>query len=108
MNAPTDRSGAATTVPAATTVRAATTATADGIAAVATTVRLRRTRRRPGRRANRPQEAGRLRPESIRSRPSRPLFIGVFVVVTIAVVLPYTPLGSLLGFTPLPLPLLVA
>jgi P-type Mg2+ transporter len=39
----------------------------------------------------------------LRSRPGRPLFIGVLAVVAIAVVLPYTPLGSLLGFIPLPL-----
>lgn len=44
----------------------------------------------------------------LKSRPSRPLFIGALVVVTIAVVLPYTPLGSLVGFIPLPLPLLAA
>ena len=44
----------------------------------------------------------------LKSRPSRPLFMGVLVVVTIAVVLPYTPLGSLLGFIPLPVPLLGA
>jgi Mg2+-importing ATPase len=44
----------------------------------------------------------------LKSRPSRPLLIGVSVVVTIAVVLPYTPLGSLLGFVPLPTPLLGA
>jgi hypothetical protein len=34
------------------------------------------------------------------------LLIGVLVIVTIAVVLPYMPLGSLLGFIPLPAPLL--
>jgi Mg2+-importing ATPase len=34
--------------------------------------------------------------------------IGVLAVVTIAVVLPYTPAGSLLGFVPLPLSLLGA
>jgi Mg2+-importing ATPase len=44
----------------------------------------------------------------LKSRPSRTLFIGVLVVVAIAVVLPYTPLGSLLGFIPLPMPLLAA
>ena len=44
----------------------------------------------------------------LRSRPSRPLFIGVLAVVAIAVVLPYTPLGNLLGFIPLPMPLLGA
>jgi Mg2+-importing ATPase len=36
------------------------------------------------------------------------LLIGVLVVVAIAVVLPYTPLGRLLGFIPLPVPLLGA
>ena len=41
----------------------------------------------------------------LKSRPSRPLLLGVLVVVTTAVVLPYTPLGSLLG--PIPLPLLL-
>jgi Mg2+-importing ATPase len=44
----------------------------------------------------------------LKSRPSRPLIIGVLVVVAIAVVLPYTPLGSLLGFIPLPAALLGA
>jgi Mg2+-importing ATPase len=43
-----------------------------------------------------------------KSRPSGPLLISVFAVVAIAVVLPYTPLGSLLGFIPLPAPLLGA
>jgi Mg2+-importing ATPase len=43
-----------------------------------------------------------------KSRPGRPLLIGVLAVVAIAVVLPYTPLGSLLGFIPLPLSLLGA
>jgi Mg2+-importing ATPase len=42
------------------------------------------------------------------SRPSRPLLISVLAVVAIATVLPYTPLGSLLRFTPLPLSLLGA
>ncbi len=41
-----------------------------------------------------------------KSRPGRPLLIGVLVVVAIAVLLPYTPAGSLLGFIPLPLSLL--
>ncbi len=41
-----------------------------------------------------------------KSRPSRPLLIGVLAVVAIAVVLPYTPLGRVLGFIPLPAPLL--
>lgn len=37
-----------------------------------------------------------------RSRPSRPLALTVWAVVIVAVVLPYTPLASLLGFVPLP------
>ena len=41
-----------------------------------------------------------------KSRPSRPLLISVLTVVAVAGVLPYTPLGTLLQFTPLPLPLL--
>ena len=41
-----------------------------------------------------------------KSRPSRPLLIGVLAVVTIAVVLPYTPLGSVLGLISLSAPLL--
>jgi Mg2+-importing ATPase len=41
-----------------------------------------------------------------KSRPSRWLLISVITVVAIAVVLPYTPVGSLLGFTPLPVLLL--
>ena len=44
----------------------------------------------------------------LKSRPSRPLLISVLAVVAIAAVLPYTPLGSLLRFTPLPLSLLGA
>lgn len=43
-----------------------------------------------------------------RSRPSRPLLISVLAVVAVATVLPYTPLGSLLRFTPLPASLLGA
>jgi P-type Mg2+ transporter len=43
-----------------------------------------------------------------KSRLSRPLQIGVLAVVAIAVVLPYTPLGRLLGFSPLPIALLGA
>jgi Mg2+-importing ATPase len=43
-----------------------------------------------------------------KSRPSRPLLLSVFAIIAIAVVLPYTPLGSLLGFVPLPLSLLGA
>ena len=41
-----------------------------------------------------------------KSRPSRPLLISVLAVVAIAGILPYTPLGSLLRFTPLPMALL--
>ena len=41
-----------------------------------------------------------------KSRPSRPLLVSVLAVVAIAAVLPYTPVGSLLRFTPLPLSLL--
>ena len=44
----------------------------------------------------------------LKSRPSRPLLISVLAVVAIAAVLPYTPVGSLLRFTPLPLSLLGA
>ena len=43
-----------------------------------------------------------------KSRPGRSLLIGVLVVVAIAAVLPYTPVGSLLRFTPLPVALLGA
>jgi Mg2+-importing ATPase len=43
-----------------------------------------------------------------KSRPSRSLVIGVLAVVAVAVMLPYTPAGSLMGFIPLPLPLLGA
>jgi P-type Mg2+ transporter len=43
-----------------------------------------------------------------KSRAGRPLLIGVLAVVAIAVVLPYTPARSLLGFMPLPLSLLGA
>jgi Mg2+-importing ATPase len=44
----------------------------------------------------------------LKSRPSPPLLISVLAIVASAVVLPYTPLASLLGFTPLPLSLLGA
>jgi Mg2+-importing ATPase len=44
----------------------------------------------------------------LKSRPSRPLLVSVLAIVAIAVVLPYTPLSRLLGFTPLPLSLLGA
>ncbi|MEO8661807.1 MAG: magnesium-translocating P-type ATPase [Bryobacteraceae bacterium] len=43
-----------------------------------------------------------------KSRPSRPLILAVLAVVTAAAVLPYTPLGDLLQFTPLPVTLLGA
>jgi Mg2+-importing ATPase len=43
-----------------------------------------------------------------KSRPSRALLLSVSAVVAIAAVLPYTPLGLLLRFTPLPLSLLGA
>ena len=43
-----------------------------------------------------------------RSRPSRALLGSVLAVVAIAVALPYTPLGTLLRFVPLPAPLLAA
>src|SRR4029453_5569730 len=42
----------------------------------------------------------------LKSRPSRVLLISVLAVVGIAAVLPYTPVGSLLRFTPLPRSLL--
>ena len=42
----------------------------------------------------------------LKSRPSRSLLISVLAVVTIAAVLPYTPLGGLLRFVPLPATLL--
>src|ERR1051325_3268611 len=44
----------------------------------------------------------------LQSRPSWPLLSGVLAIVAIAAALPYTPVGSLLKFTPLPLPLLAA
>ena len=44
----------------------------------------------------------------LNSRPSRPLLLAVFAIVTVATVLPYTPLGGLLGFSPLPVSLLGA
>ncbi len=43
-----------------------------------------------------------------KSRPGRPLLIGVLAVVAIAALLPYTPVGRPLGFIPLPLSLLGA
>ncbi|HEV8415069.1 MAG TPA: magnesium-translocating P-type ATPase [Bryobacteraceae bacterium] len=44
----------------------------------------------------------------LKSRPSRALLAAVFAIVAIAVVLPYTALGRVLQFTPLPLSLLGA
>ena len=44
----------------------------------------------------------------LKSRPSWPLVLGMLSVVAIAAVLPYTPIGTLLKFTPLPLSLLGA
>jgi Mg2+-importing ATPase len=44
----------------------------------------------------------------LKSRPSWPLLVAVFAIVAVAAVLPYTSLGSLLQFTPLPLSLLGA
>ena len=44
----------------------------------------------------------------LKSRPSRPLLISVLAVVAVATMLPYTPLRSLLQFTPLPASLLGA
>ena len=38
----------------------------------------------------------------LRSRPSRPLTITTLLIVAIGILLPYTPLAGLLGFTPLP------
>ena len=44
----------------------------------------------------------------LKSRPSRPLLISVLAVVTIAAVLPYTAVGTILRFTPPPVSLLGA
>jgi Mg2+-importing ATPase len=44
----------------------------------------------------------------LRSHPSGPLLVGVFAIVAVGAVLPYTALGKLLQFTPLPLSLLGA
>ena len=44
----------------------------------------------------------------LKSHPSRPLLVAVFAIVAVAAVLPYTGLGKLLQFTPLPLSLLAA
>jgi Mg2+-importing ATPase len=38
----------------------------------------------------------------LRSRPSRPLVVTSVLVVLIAIVLPFSPLANVLGFTPLP------
>jgi len=37
-----------------------------------------------------------------KSRPSRPLTITTLVIVLVGLLLPFTPLASVLGFTPLP------
>jgi P-type Mg2+ transporter len=44
----------------------------------------------------------------LKSRPSRPLLIAALAIVVLAGILPYTPLGTLLRFTPIPLSLLAA
>jgi Mg2+-importing ATPase len=44
----------------------------------------------------------------LKSRPATPLLVAVLAVVAISFVLPFTSLGHLLGFTPLPLTLLLA
>jgi Mg2+-importing ATPase len=44
----------------------------------------------------------------LKSRHSPPLLISVLAVVVIAAVLPYTPVGTLLRFVPLPPALLAA
>ncbi len=44
----------------------------------------------------------------LESRPARPLLLAVLSVVIFSVCLPYTPLGTLLRFTPLPVSLLAA
>ena len=44
----------------------------------------------------------------LKSHPSRPLTISVLAILVIAAVLPYTAVGRLLRFTPLPLSLLGA
>jgi len=41
-----------------------------------------------------------------RSRPSTPLMLSLFAVVTVAVLLPYSPLAPVLGLEPLPIALL--
>ena len=42
------------------------------------------------------------------SRPSKSLLIAVLTIVTLAMVIPYTPVGTLLGFVPLPFMLVAA
>jgi Mg2+-importing ATPase len=42
----------------------------------------------------------------LKSRPSKPVLIAVTSIVSIAILLPFTPIGTLLGFVQLPLPLL--
>ncbi len=49
----------------------------------------------------------RTRGNPFKSLPSRALTITILMIATIAVLLPYTPLGTVLGFTPLPWTLLV-
>jgi Mg2+-importing ATPase len=44
----------------------------------------------------------------LKSRPSMPLLTAVLAIVAVGAVLPYTPLGKLMQFTPLPLSLLGA
>jgi len=44
----------------------------------------------------------------LKSRPSRSLLISVLAIVATAAVLPYTPLGGLVRFVPLPIALLAA
>ena len=42
-----------------------------------------------------------------KSRPGRLMLIGVLLVAGVTLVLPYSPLSGILGFTPLPIPLLL-
>jgi Mg2+-importing ATPase len=39
----------------------------------------------------------------LRSRPSKSLTLTVLTVITVAIILPYTPLAEILGFIPLPI-----
>jgi Mg2+-importing ATPase len=41
-----------------------------------------------------------------RSRPGKYLLLGTVAVGAATIVLPYTPVGGLLGFVPIPLPIL--